>query len=56
MDNLKAQKQAAIEARRAYQKEWRKKNPDKVREAQDRYWMNRAAKMLQEQGQSNDSQ
>lgn len=28
----------AKQARRDYQKEWRRKNPDKVRAAQDRYW------------------
>lgn len=30
--------EAAKEARRAYQKEWRKKNPDKVKKIQIRYW------------------
>lgn len=49
---------AAAAARRAYQREWAKKNPDKVRQyqrkwarnnpdkvkaAQDRYWAKRAA-------------
>ena len=29
---------AAAEARRAYQREWRKKNRDKVRAIQARYW------------------
>lgn len=32
----------AIEARRAYHRKWRKKNPDKVRAAQDRYWAKKA--------------
>ncbi len=34
----------AIKARREYQKKWREKNPDKVREKNARYWEKRAAK------------
>lgn len=33
----------AKEARRAYIREWRKKNPDKLKAAQDRYWEKKAA-------------
>lgn len=33
---------AAKEARRAYKREWAKKNPDKVKAATDRYWENKA--------------
>jgi hypothetical protein len=32
----------AIEARKRYMKEWRKKNKDKVKAMQDRYWKNKA--------------
>lgn len=32
----------AREARRAYKREWNRKNPDKVREAQERYWERKA--------------
>lgn len=35
-------------AQRAYMKEWRKKNPDKVRESNRRYWMRRAQKMAEQ--------
>ncbi len=35
--------QEAREARRAYQREWRKKNRDKVREYEKRYWERKAA-------------
>lgn len=28
----------AIEARRAYKRKWAKKNPDKVKQQQERYW------------------
>lgn len=30
--------EAAKEARRAYYRQWRKKNPEKEREAKARYW------------------
>lgn len=35
-------KQAAIEARRRYYKQWRKNNADKVRASNYRYWARRA--------------
>jgi hypothetical protein len=34
---------SALEARRAYKRAWAKKNPDKVRAAQERYWKKKAA-------------
>lgn len=37
----------AREARREYLREWRKRNPDKVRENNRRYWERRAAKKAQ---------
>ncbi len=37
---MKNEKAAA--ARRAYQREWAKKNPDKVKAAQERYWAKKA--------------
>lgn len=36
----------AKEARAAYQREWRKKNPEKVREINERYWLKRAEQEL----------
>ena len=36
--------QEAKEARRKYQAEWRRKNPDKVKAAQERYWERKAKK------------
>lgn len=33
----------ALEARRAYRREWAKNNPDKVKAAQERYWTKKAA-------------
>lgn len=38
----------AKEARRAYKREWNRRNRDKVRQAQERYW-NRRAEKTQEQ-------
>ena len=39
MTNLDA---AAIQARREYQRQWRAKNPDKVRANNRRYWEKKA--------------
>lgn len=33
----------AVEARRAYYKEWRRKNPEKVRANNNRYWEKKVA-------------
>lgn len=32
----------AKEARRAYKREWAKRNPDKIRAQQERYWTKKA--------------
>ena len=40
--------QQALDARREYQKRWRKANKDKIREINRRYWERRAAKMAEE--------
>lgn len=40
-------KQAAIEARRRYYKQWRKNNADKVRASNNRYWARRAEREAQ---------
>lgn len=42
-----AMEQAAIEARRRYHKQWRQKNPEKVKAANDRYWARRAEREVQ---------
>lgn len=36
-------------AKLAYQRQWRKNNPDKVRAANDRYWQRKADEMKLEQ-------
>lgn len=38
----------AREAQREYLREWRRKNPDRVRESNRRYWQRRAARMAAE--------
>ena len=39
----------ALEARRKYHREWRRNNPDKVREYRKRHWRKKALEMLKEQ-------
>ena len=39
-------------ARRAYRAEWARKNRDKVKRQQERYWEKRAAQMAQETQQA----
>lgn len=41
--------EAAKEARRAYQREWRRNNPDKVKATTMRYWAKRAEQMTKGQ-------
>ena len=36
------------EANRQYKKEWRRKNPDKVKAANERYWLKRMASLMEE--------
>lgn len=38
----------AKEARKAYKREWARKNPDKVKAAQERYWHKKAAQQAEE--------
>ena len=37
----------AREAQRQYHREWRAKNPDKVRAKNQRYWLRKAKKLLE---------
>lgn len=46
--NAEKIEQAAAEQRRAYKREWNRKNRDKVKATQQRYWERKAAKALQE--------
>ena len=50
MNNLtdKQLEELAKEKQREYQREWRKKNPDKVKEYNQRYWRKKALEMLKE--------
>ena len=42
---------AAKEARRAYKREWNRKNRDKVKESQRKYWERKAAAAQDQKGQ-----
>ena len=47
MDSEKRLDEQARAERAAYFREWRRRNPDKVRESNRRYWERRAAKKAQ---------
>lgn len=38
----------ALEAKRKYEREWRRNNPDKVRAMKERYWAKKAAQLQAE--------
>lgn len=44
-------KEKALELRREYQREWRRKNKDKVRANNRRYWERKAQKAAREESQ-----
>ena len=47
---------AAREAKRQYERNWRKNNPDKVREKNRRYWEKKAREMQAASNQGGSSQ
>lgn len=49
--NEKQLQEKAIELRRAYQREWRRRNKDKVRATNLRYWERKAQKAEQKEGE-----
>lgn len=48
MDSEKKIDEQARAARAEYFREWRKRNPDKVRETNRKYWQRRAARLAAE--------
>ncbi len=48
LKTVSKEEKMAILARRKYMSEWRKANPEKVKEHQNRYWLN---KYLKENGE-----
>lgn len=42
--------------RRAYKKEWNRRNPDKVKAAQERYWNKKAAEAAAQDQQTDEPQ
>lgn len=45
----------ALEIRRAYYREWRKKNPDKVREKNRKYWEKKAEELQRKEEENAES-
>lgn len=54
MNDSKKIEETAKKIRNEIAKEWRKKNKAKVREINNRYWLNRAKKVLESEEQKND--
>lgn len=48
----KKELEAANAARRAYKREWNRRNPDKVKAAQARYWLKKAKELAAATGQA----
>ena len=46
-------KDMAREAQRQYLREWRKKNKDKVRQYNEKYWQRKGASLSTERGERN---
>lgn len=53
-EDSKSMTDQAREARRAYKREWNRKNKDKVKAAQARYWERRAQAMTAAKNQGTD--
>ncbi len=47
---------AAIEARNAYRRKWYRKNKDKVKAQQERYWIRKAAQLTAKDAAQKDAQ
>lgn len=50
----KTLEEEARQIRRDYLRDWRRKNPEKVREANRRYWERRARLKLEKEGRDNE--
>jgi polyhydroxyalkanoate synthesis regulator phasin len=48
-----SQQELIRQAQREYRKQWRSKNPDKVRAAQERYWTKKAHELQREKAEVN---
>lgn len=49
------EKDAVRKARNAYRREWNKRNPEKVKAAQERYWLKQAAQIAAAEGGREDA-
>ena len=52
MDNKTNLEELAKEEYRKYKAEWRKRNKDKVRESNKKYWLKRAMERLEREGEN----
>lgn len=49
ISKLPAEQRKAVEARRAYQREWRARNREKIKAYEERYWLKRGAELTADQ-------
>ena len=47
-----AEKAAIRQARNAYRREWNRRNPEKVKAAQERYWLKKAEEIARKEERS----
>lgn len=47
--------QKTLEARRAYKRAWAKKNPEKIKAQQERYWAKKAAELEAQERTENEN-
>lgn len=55
MANTGTNADTIIEARRAYKREWARRNPEKVKQYQERFWAKKAAEMQLQEAARSDS-
>lgn len=55
LERLSAEEQAIILARRAYKKEWRAKNKDKVKAANDRFYKKQAERLANQKSHNEET-
>jgi len=46
-EHIETPKELANRLKREYQKQWRMKNPDKVKNNADNFWLRRAAELIE---------
>lgn len=51
ISKLPAEQRKAVEARRAYQREWRARNREKIKAYEERYWLKRGSEQTADQAE-----